>query len=107
MVNNMKYAKLPEYAFVNSSVTGETMMIIRGEKGLHWDRNVVKFSADELNQFHGVTPEQVRAMEVGALFSWDVPGADPDYHREGAESSGVKVTVHRRGRLEPRRLQKH
>ena len=33
---------LPEYAFVSSEITGETMMIIRGEMGLHWDKNEVK-----------------------------------------------------------------
>lgn len=99
--------QLPLYAFVTSSVSGETMMIIRGERGLHWDKNVVKFSADELNTFHGVTAAQAKAMEIGALFSWDVPGADPNYHEEGMDTDGVKTTLYRRGRLEPRRLQKH
>lgn len=74
-------ANLPELAFVQSSVTGETMMIVRGETGLQWDKNVVKFTADELNSIRGVTPEQVKAMEIGALFGWNVPGADPEYHR--------------------------
>jgi hypothetical protein len=99
--------QLPLYAFVTSSVTGETMMIIRGERGLHWDKNVVKFSADELNKFHGITDSQIKAMEIGALFSWDAPGADPNYHEKGIEGNGVKTTVYRRGRLEPRSLQKH
>lgn len=74
--------KLPLYAFVTSSVTGETMMIVRGERGLHWDKNLVQFTADELNGYHRVTPEQVKAMEIGALFSWNAPGADPDYHKK-------------------------
>jgi hypothetical protein len=74
---------------------------------LHWDKNVVKFAADELNKFHGVTEAQAKAMEIGALFSWDVPGADPNYHKQGDESFGVKTAAYRKGRMEPKRLQKH
>lgn len=87
---------LPLYAFVESERTGETMMIIRGEMGLHWDKNVVNFTADELNSFHRVTPEQVKAMEIGSLFGWNVPGADPDYHKEGAKP---KHSIVRKGKL--------
>lgn len=72
---------LPEYAFVSSEITGETMMIIRGEMGLHWDKNVVKFSPDELNAIRGVTPEQLKAMITGCYFGWNSPGASPAYHR--------------------------
>lgn len=71
---------LPLYAFTTSNVTGETMMIIRGEQGLHWERNLDKFTPDELNAHHGVTPEQLKAMEIGALFGWDKLGANPKYH---------------------------
>lgn len=74
-------ANLPKYAFVQSHITGETMMIINGEAGLQWDKNVARFTAQELNTIRGVTPEQVKAMEVGALFGWDTPGADPEYHK--------------------------
>lgn len=73
---------LPPYAFVTSNITGDTVMIIRGEPGLHWDKNVAKFSPEELNAFHGVTSTQLRAMEIGALFDWKAPGANPDYHKE-------------------------
>lgn len=85
-------SNLPEYAFVQSSVTGETMMVIRGEAGLLWDKNVTKFTAAEMNSFWGVTPEQARAMEIGALFGWNVPGADPEYHKQAHP-------INRRGRL--------
>lgn len=74
-------ANLPKYAFVQSHVSGETMMIVRGEKGFQFDKNVAKFTAEELNTIRGVKPEEVKAMEVGALFGWDVPGADPEYHK--------------------------
>lgn len=74
-------SNLPQYAFVQSNITGETMMVIRGESGLHWDKNLVNFTADEMNAHWGNTLEQAMAMEIGALFGWDVPGANPEYHK--------------------------
>jgi hypothetical protein len=84
---NFNMTRLPLYAFTTSSVTGETMMIIRGERGLHWDKNLANFTAEEMNSFHRVTPEQLKAMEIGAFFGWKVPGANPDYHRKEAASA--------------------
>lgn len=39
----------------------------------------------EMNRRAGVTPAQALAMEIGSMFGWEVPGADPDQHagREG------------------------
>ena len=34
---------------------------------------------DDFNNTRGITPAQVLAMEIGSMFGWDVPGADPDY----------------------------
>jgi hypothetical protein len=86
---------LPLYAFAQSELTGKTMMIILGERGLHhWDKNNVK-SSDELNFLHGVTSEEAKAMWVGAMFGWDMPGADPDYHKPGT----IQRSVSRRGRM--------
>lgn len=71
-------SNLPLYAFAHSELAGKTMMLIRGERGFHdWDTDD---SPEELNRLFGVTPEQAKAMWVGAMYGWDSPGADPDYH---------------------------
>ena len=32
----------------------------------------------EMNKRARVTPEQAQAMEMGSMFGWEVPGANPD-----------------------------
>lgn len=86
---------LPEFSFAHSDLNGVTMKIIRGEMGFHHDENALGYSADELNFYEGITKEQAKAMEVGALWGWDVPGADPDYHKPGA----IQRSTGRRGKL--------
>lgn len=71
---------LPEFAFTRNS-RDETVMIIRGEQGYHWDKNLEHFTPEEMNNFRRVTPEQLKAMEIGALFGWDAKGANPEYHK--------------------------
>lgn len=73
-------SNLPEYAFIRSYKTGETIMLKRGEMGFIVDKNLENVTPEEMNQHWGVTPEQLKAMEIGAFFGWDQPGADPDYH---------------------------
>ncbi len=79
-----KYAEgLPEICFSTLLTTGSLICIKRGETGYYpsdWDtgdkeRNVKL--ADELNEQLGVTMWQRKAMEVGSMCGWDVPGADP------------------------------
>jgi hypothetical protein len=36
------------------------------------------FDVDAYNACNGVTVAQVQAMQVGSMFGWNVPGADPD-----------------------------
>lgn len=84
-----KYAEgLPELCFSTLLTTGDLICIKRGETGYYpsdWDtgdkeRNVEL--ADELNEQLGVTMWQRKAMEVGSMCGWDVPGADPAKYLE-------------------------
>ena len=75
--------KLPEVCFSVLPDTGELINIRRGVSGYyHSDfstnsREANIETADEQNARLGVTPAQRQAMEVGSMFGWDVPGADP------------------------------
>ena len=85
----LKFAEgLPELCFSTLLTTGELICIKRGESGYYpseWDtgnkeRNVEL--ADHLNEELGVTMWQRKAMEVGSMAGWDVPGADPAKYQE-------------------------
>lgn len=69
--------KLPEVCVTLDAVTGETILIKRGVSGYY---PLPGRDADAFNKRHGVTKAQVMAMEIGSMFGWDVPGADPDTH---------------------------
>lgn len=79
---------LPEMCFSTLLATGDLICIKRGETGYYpseWDtgdkeRNVEL--ADQLNEQLGVTIWQRKAMEVGSMCGWDVPGADPAKYLE-------------------------
>ena len=80
---------LPEMCFSTLLTTGDLICIKRGETGYYpsdWDagdkeRNVEL--ADQLNEELGVTMQQRKAMEVGSMCGWDVPGADPaEYQKD-------------------------
>lgn len=74
---------LPELCYSVHESTGELIVIKRGECGYHQtdystedkERNVEL--ADYNNERLGITPIQRRAMEIGSICGWDVPGADP------------------------------
>lgn len=79
---------LPELCFSTLLTSGDLICIKRGETGYfpsEWDtgdneRNVEL--ADQLNEQLGVTMWQRKAMEVGSMCGWDVPGADPSKYLE-------------------------
>ena len=79
---------LPKLCFSTLLTTGDLICIKRGETGYYpsdWDtgdkeRNVEL--ADQLNEQLGVTIWQRKAMEVGSMCGWDVPGADPAKYLE-------------------------
>jgi hypothetical protein len=61
------------------TVEGVDMVIVRGEAGY---RPIPSgLTAEEMNTYYKVTPEDRLAMVHGALVGWDTPGADPDHYR--------------------------
>lgn len=73
-------AKLPEMCASTNLETGEPILIKRGVRGYFpWPIGKPK-SADVFNTRYGVTQAQQLAMEIGSMFGWEVPGADPDSH---------------------------
>ena len=85
---------LPEMCFSTLLTTGDLICIKRGETGYYpsdWDagdkeRNVEL--ADQLNEELGVTLWQRKAMEVGSMCGWDVPGADPKAYEQTDQKNG-------------------
>lgn len=82
------FEKLPEMCHSVNGVTGKVIIIKRGEHGF-WDTIHTTISpddsqaiADARNKQMGITKIQEKAMYVGSLFGWDVPGADPDNYNE-------------------------
>ena len=67
-------ADLPKLCALSDLVTGNTIMVKRGETG-YWQ--MPHIDADGYNARHGITPAQVRAMETGSHFGFHVPGAEP------------------------------
>lgn len=84
---------LPELCYVANTVAepGSRIGIIkRGERGYYrTDIDNAKATLDEIktivpyfNGKLGVTPAQAMAMEMGSMFGWDTPGADPRHYNE-------------------------
>jgi hypothetical protein len=68
--------KLPEICASVNAVDGSPIFIRRGVMG-YW-KAPLAIDVDAFNAERGITPEQREAMEVGSMFGWEVPGADPD-----------------------------
>lgn len=71
--------KLPPVCLTRTKATRAVIAIRRGELGYYLVDPPI--SPEEFNKLHDITPEQVAAMENGALFGWEVPEADPDIVR--------------------------
>lgn len=79
---------LPELCFSTLLTSGDLICIKRGETGYYpseWDTGDKEQNvelADQLNEQLGVTMWQRKAMEVGSMCGWDVPGANPAKYLE-------------------------
>ncbi len=85
---------LPEYCFSSDNVTRKLIRIKAGESGFYpaHTHPEVKIAArhleniddlaDRLNAEMGVTKAQREAMEIGSMWGWEVPGANPNAYNE-------------------------
>lgn len=78
-------AKLPDLCYGVLNTTHEIIVIKKGEKGYYKTdftpaktREVADEWVDLLNEQLDVTKSQRKAMEIGSMWGWDVPGANPD-----------------------------
>lgn len=82
------FAGLPEICYGTlPSNEKELIVIKRGESGYYKVDpldDAYLCSADKNNELIGVTKGQRRAMEIGSLIGWTVPGSNPaNYDEEG------------------------
>ena len=90
---------LPELCFSTLLTSGDLICIKRGETGYYpseWDTGDKEQNvelADQLNEQLGVTMWQRKAMEVGSMCGWDVPGADPAKYLEDSDPQMGGMTL--------------
>ena len=77
-------AGLPDFCYSTNITDNKVILIKLGESGYYPVYFTMGTTAEELNKSMGVTLQQQRAMEIGSMFRWDAPGADPmSYDEEG------------------------
>lgn len=87
-------AGLPEMCFSVLPDTGALICIKRGESGYYpsdWNTSDKERNLqirDDANESLGVTDAQRHAMEVGSMFGWNVPGADPKSYEQPEQQLG-------------------
>lgn len=78
-----KRFQLPDVCYTILESTGQLIHIIKGKEGYGipaWNTDSAEENrklADLFNEQLGITPAQKQAMEVGSMFGWNTPGADP------------------------------
>lgn len=99
----MRY-ELPETCFSTLPGEGKLIILKRGEKGYYpsdWETGSEKENkliADTHNRRCGLNPAQVMAMQVGSMFGFDVPGANPQSYLDEARLVGT-YPLHSRAML--------
>ena len=87
-----KETLLPPYCFSQLPSTGEIIRITRYEDGYRLanidcgSREANAAYIKELNKSIRVTEAQEKAMSVGSMFGWNVPGANPSVYLKSAAS---------------------
>ena len=88
-------AGLPELCFSVLPDTGDLICIKRGESGYYpsdWStksREQNEELANYNNERLGVSAAQRRAMEVGSMYGWSAPGADPASYEQKQQMGGM------------------
>ena len=88
---------LPEHCFSVLPDTGDLIIIKRGESGYYrsdWNtksREQNEELADYNNGRLGVSAAQRRAMEVGSMYGWQVPGTDPASYEQTQQMGGMTL----------------
>lgn len=76
----MKNNNLPEFCYGEDACMPESVIILkRGMSG--YIPTELKGNYMEYNKKIGVSREQAEAMKVGSMFSWDAPGANPEFYK--------------------------
>jgi hypothetical protein len=74
MSNNLE--KLPALCALHHITTGKPVIVKRGEMGYYPQED--DFDVDFFNEVHGITENQKMCMQIGSMYGFHVPGADPD-----------------------------
>ena len=76
---------LPQYCYSYLPTTQEEIRIdIAESEYIPIRKQGNPRASNEMNRELGVTPAQAKAMQVGSMFGWNVPGADPkSYDADG------------------------
>lgn len=84
---NVDEKGLPEYCFVCLKTTNEVVLVNRYQMGYSPTRegNLPWYgqeTADAANAERGINKAQSQAMEMGSMFGWDIPAANPAMYDE-------------------------
>ena len=84
----LKMRTLPEYCYSILGLTGELIILKKGESGYYRTDYSTNNKLENLklkdsyNDILGVDYVQEQCMKTGSMFGWDVPGADPNNYDE-------------------------
>lgn len=77
MKNNIN---LPDYCFAQNVLNKGEIIIIKSNEEDCYHPTGKTGNAMEYNKAIGVTKNQMKAMIVGSMYGWDVPGANPMFY---------------------------